>query len=297
MNCPLSKDQAPADFRPDPEKLSSPALSMEQAESFWNEGSYVVSAQPGSIAHISMTAAPPREAPFCCVGIDQPGVGHVHEPGCEQAGEPKRSVLPGRSYLAGQISDRLAAFVSDPACVTSAGVIGKEVRELIAEIDAAIEHSNAVRDQRERLLIQLLFASRDLAAESISIESSRAVCRCGAIGDTPTRIQHARTCNAHRVQRILSDLFSLDLNPNGKEAAPDGETGCAGDGIRLRGLAERVCLKCGARGGDWHAEKRPAGEIDLSLLGLNQLVSDDGDGESVTLYTHRCGLRSKGGAK
>lgn len=79
-----------------------------------------------------------------------------------------------------------------------------------------------------------------------------------------------------------------------KEAAPEGEEGRAGDGIRLRGLKLQTCLQCGERGGVWDAEQRPETEIELGKLGLNQCVGASSHLTGHVLYMHRC---DKGGAQ
>jgi hypothetical protein len=402
MHSPLSPDRAPADFLPDRNQPPlNHAVSTEDAESFWTSGSDAVSAQPATIAHLSMDAAPEVGAPFSsvapavgkhaagctvdgpasecdyckpsvetdlaipatgrgywivsdnsgtrvtffedgkeagggffpppdedgfgghdeaveyaeswvsgaaepsddstsdsAVGVDLPGVGHVRAADCPAI---LPTVVRGRPYVAGEVSERLAAFVSDPPCVTSPGVIGKEVRELIAEIDAAIMRNNEKRDQTERLLTQLLFAARGLAERNVLGQAKKPIdggleqvmpawCTECQMVEHLGKIPHAATCRTGRVLGILEALTSLAVKSDGKETGE--EAGCAGDGIRPRGLVQRVCLKCGERGGIWQEELRPASEIQIHLLGLNQLVSDGpGDGETVKLSTHNCGKR------
>ncbi len=365
MTRPLSSDQAPAESRPDREKLSRPALSIEDAETFWNEGSDAVSAQPGTIAHLSTHTAPEVGAPFsfvapdpartlsidgdtavdvpatgraysivsedgiaklalyengqeagggvfpsdedgegydaaveyaeswvsggaeapepsdCCVGIDQPGVGHVHSPECDRAGE---TISTGREYVAGEVPQPLKDWVNGVEFTDDRCSICGRTRQ----------HAAAREARRDGLLAQLVFAARDLAEKNLlahpnSLDGWQNCKECHSYQlSVGVPIEHAKTCRTGRVLRILSELIAtLDFDPNRKETAEDGETGRAGDGIRPRGLHERVCLKCGGRGGVWDAQRKTEKNPDLSMLGLNQCIGVDAN-ENTFLYTHRC---------
>jgi hypothetical protein len=239
----------------------------------------------------------------CCAGVDVPGVGHTHAPDCPAMA--RRAQLP----------ETLGDFVSEPACRDAVGIIGKEVRELIAEIDGALSPQRrgpvagdpaiAAHDaqvaHREGLLAQLLFAARDLAEQSIlgggwlavaDMPAPACWCRECQMTEHLGRLQHTDTCRAGRVLRIVAELI-LTLDPKRKETATDGERGSAGDGIRPRGLTERVCLKCGARGGRWIIAEVPAATFDVSRLGLNRLVGTAWKSDEVAIFTHRC----EGGAQ
>lgn len=85
----------------------------------------------------------------------------------------------------------------------------------------------------------------------------------------------------------LPIVATNDSKPSEKEKAPEGETAGADDGIRARGLAERVCLKCGSRAGVWIAEVKPESEVWLHDLALNQCVMA-ATGVGHVLYTHQC---------
>jgi hypothetical protein len=187
----------------------------------------------------------------CCASVDVPGVGHVHSADCVYAGE---TVARGRDHVAGEVPQPLLSFVS------------------------------------EANFIELIFGAKQLADAQIEPTdgSEPAFCTECGVDEHDQVIAHEPACKTGRVQRVVGKLFGLILNPNGKETTLDGETAGAGDGIRLRGLEEKVCLKCGWRGGEWHAELRPAGTVELALIGLNQLVTEAGDGKNVTLFTHRC---------
>jgi hypothetical protein len=177
----------------------------------------------------------PAHAPAFSVsepGIDLPGVGHVRGGlSCEVAAIERlapgteTTVLRGLPYRAG-------AFPETLRC----------------ELD---------REERDELLIQLMFAAGRLADWSIS-------------------------------------KFLELKSQQAKEEAPTGETAAAGEGIRMPGMKHRICMLCGESQGVWEGEYSD-GSVDLSLLGLNQRVGPGIDGIGHTLYTHRCG--SKGGAR
>lgn len=236
----------------------------------------------------------------CCQGVDMPGVGHVHAPECP--------VMARRA----QLPETLADFVSDPPCRRVAQGIAQEVRELIAQIDASITgmkaQEKAWRKQWDSLVPELIFAARDLARHNLwrgslregsfgSPSSGPRWCLECQMAENLGVLAHTKTCRTGRVERVVADLIAtLDSYPTGKEAAAE-ETGCAGDGIRPRGLTSMLCLKCGVRGGsDWTWEPCD-GEVNLALLGLNQVSKKAGAGDQAIythhgIYTHHC----KGGA-
>ena len=143
-------------------------------------------------------------------------------------------------------------------------------------------------------LIQLLFAARDLAEAQIEPAGSSDLAFCGEClnEEAGGRIAHAALCKTGRVMGVIAALSNF--NSNRKEAA---ETGCAGDGIRLRTLSEMVCQKCNGRGGIWDAQAMLAAPKDWPGIGLNQvwgagLAGDQGG----IVYTHRCAV-DEGGAR
>jgi hypothetical protein len=265
-----------------------PKRQWEQAEQFRAEAAFEAAAPFRSRRVFLKTPAH-----TCCVGVDLPGVGHTHAPDC-----------PAMARRA-QMPETLADFVSEPACRRMPDQIAVEVRELIAEIDGAIAASDARRAHREGLLAQLLFAARDQAEQNILGGGWPAVadepaparwCRECQMTEHLGRLSHTDTCRTGRVLRIVADLI-LTLDPKGKEATPDLERGCAGDGIRPRGLTERVCLKCGVRGGVWHVSEVPAATFDLSLLGLNQVAGTAWRNDEVAIFTHECASLLRNGAE
>lgn len=163
----------------------------------------------------------------CCVGIDKPEIGLVHADNCIQQGRP---------YQAGHVPETLHAFLEATGPDDLLVRISPEDALEMQELGAADEHRNS-------LLIQLLFAARDLAESRIApicslipySKADRLRCReCGELSATGDLIEHAGTCRAGRILRIISDLSKS----TGKEAVPgDGEGGRAGDGIHLRGLS------------------------------------------------------------
>lgn len=156
------------------------------------------------------------------------------------------------------------------------------------------------RDLQDSLLAQLMFAARNLAVANI-VKDLRAdgghifgqplscrECYFGATSDGV--LHHATSCNTGHVLALIDELTATVTDSKEKEAAPAEEKLRAGDGIRLRGMEEQVCRKCGERGGMWGAEIYQIGQyrIDLSLMGLNQFLSQAADGAGAVLYTHHC---------
>lgn len=166
-------------------------------------------------------------------------------------------------------------------------------------------------ERRETLLIQLVYAARDLAARNIVADTRIAAdmaigavipgwcreCQMNAVAGT---LVHGSTCATGRVLRIIAELSALrelDLSKfafksTGKEAALETEDGNAGagDGIRPRGLTyDRVCMKCGRGDGQWLAEACDWPHFDLATLGRNQCVEPRFDGqEGCVVHTHLC---------
>jgi hypothetical protein len=225
--------------------------------------------------------APAESGSEPCPGVDVPGVGVTHGDCCASQGSPVRS---GRAYVVGEVPQPLRDFVDGVELLDNRCSVCGRTQQEKAETMA----------RRDGLLAELVFAARDLANRNIVAGRCNAVClECGAIALVPAQLQHKRTCSTSRVLRTLSDLIALTLEPYGKETAKDGETGGAGDGIRPRGLKDRVCIKCGAKGGEWDAAQH-SGRPNLALLGLNQVVGVGLDEDAYTLYTHRCESRLRG---
>ena len=255
-------------------------LSPAEAEEFWTgeDARFARGSEPGTTHHLSTAAgantAWEAAAPLCCAGIDQPGVGRVHSAGCPREVSPVRS---GREYVIGEVPQPL--------------------RDLVNGVDLAAQQ----RERRDGLLAQLVFAARDLAERNLRRGSRSGWCvECAAVAypGNRGRIDHAPSCRTVRVLDIVRRLLdTCDFELEGKEAAPDEEAARAGDGMRQCGLRERVCLKCGERGGPWIAEQRPYAEVVLSALGLNQCVSAGLEGAGHMLYTHLCRESQNGGAR
>jgi hypothetical protein len=219
------------------------------------------------------------------VGVDMPGVGHVQasygglsrevaaieriSPTAikESVARAETAVLRGRPYRAG---------------------VGAFPETLRRELD---------REDRELLLIQLIFAANRLADWSIAkrLPWGPDVCPdCGAIITRITeKMKHQPTCHVGAVTEAIEQLEYQQLkSQQAKEEASTGESGAASDGIRTPGMKQGVCMLCSEKeGGIWEGEYSD-GSVNLSLLGLNQCVGPGIDGIGHTLYTHRC----KGGA-
>lgn len=228
-----------------------PSLSPVEAEEFWAGGEDARSVAPGSRPETSQPLSgrsEAREAPAvsCCVGADMPGVGHLHSAGCAHQGSPVRS---GREYVAGEGPQPLRSFIGDdypeaPRTVLRgpgyvAGAVPQPLRDLV---DGHLRSDEL--DERDRLVIRLIFAARRLASAQIryrdSLFGKNAAVICSACNSEQVPDQppvHQAFCLAGEILHILGQLeASVASLQSRKEAAPSGEMGCAGDGIRPRGI-------------------------------------------------------------
>lgn len=244
-----------------------PTLSPLEAEQFWTDGEDARSLKPG---------ATPETESTCCAGTDLPGVGNVHSAGCPLEGLPRRSgqerrlggipetskdlVGGGDREAPKTLPEPLAAFVE---------AMGPEdlVVRLSADDVLEMRAFDCADHERNRLLSQLLFVARDLAESRIMRVGDRGEgklitpswCMECQQNEADGSIAHAPGCKTGRVLAVLLELVvagkapvlfcGIDLasgsdwisaplvNPDGKEAAPDGERPEAGDGIRPRGLS------------------------------------------------------------
>lgn len=154
--------------------------------------------------------------------------------------------------------------------------------------------------RREKLLCRLLLYAKDMAEHqiepAIAEDAEPGWCLECTEDETGGAIAHNPVCRTGRVLRVVAEILaSPDFDLKGKETAPDGEGAQVGDGIRLRGLTERLCLQCGKRDGEWNSHFLFTKNFSHGALGLNQCVGVDDVGEGKTvLYTHRC---AEGGAR
>ncbi len=262
----------------------------------------------------------------CCVGVDLPGVGLIHAANCPNRAVAERvvdelldgPVSRGSAYRAGEVPSTLRDFVDGVeftgkycslcgAKRLSSGVCSQPHNPRgfqgcwDPQHDLRVEQNARRAALRDGLLGQLLFAARALAQRNLAdldvttmvdkAEKRLVVCReCGAMGNEP----HQSTCCTDRVLGLIGKISATptaepnDSKSSEKEKAPEGETAGADDGIRARGLAERVCLKCGSRTGVWIAEVKPESEVWLHDLALNQCVGSAGIDGGHVLYTHQC---------
>lgn len=146
-------------------------------------------------------------------GVDVPGVGHV-----SLSDSPSPKISPDRTGRGAAVDE-----------------VPLPLRNLAG--------GDAFAHQRECLFVELLFAANELAhaqIEPATPDEARMCTECIAEERDGT-IEHERTCHVGRVQRVIHELcaiarpFSFDVDPNEKEAAVDGETPAAGDGIRPHG--------------------------------------------------------------
>ncbi len=188
-----------------------PALAIREAEQFWTGGENAYPPKPGD---------EPETRTTCCAGIDLPGVGNVHSAGCPHEGLPRRS---GQERRTGETLEPLQSLA------------GGDTK------DCALD--DEYRNARERLLSQLIFAARDLAESYIEPGAGDEPTYCAeCVGKEVAAsglIAHEARCKTGRVLQLLDSLCALStFTPGRKETATDGETGRAGDGIRLRVACE-----------------------------------------------------------
>jgi hypothetical protein len=199
----------------------------------------------------------------CCQGVDVPGVGNVHSFDCPNHCSPHFK--------------QTSSFIMPVA----------------GEVPAALGHL-----LRDDLLGWLMFAARNLAAANIIKDHrddgghivgqplSCRECHFGATSDG--LLHHAKSCDTGHVFALIDELTATVTEFKEQEAAPAEEKLRAGDGIRLRGMNDGLCSKCGERGGIWGGEFF-VDPLDLTLLELNQIVGPGGGGVGSILYTHHCG--------
>jgi hypothetical protein len=220
----------------------------------------------------------------CCVGQDVPGVGWQHTPGCPAAVCP---ICQAPLDAAGFCSGNTLNFG------TSSGQI----------FDDQGEARKFYACRNDSLFWDLLRAAQALALTNICAGNGVAICHeCYAVGDSAGPVLHAITCNTGKVLSLVTAITNMAVAqpsiPQREETAPAGEDDHSGTGMGLRGLQERVCLKCGKRGGLWTAELKPEAEVWVADLALNQCVGMAADGHGHILYTHLCQVDSarQGGA-
>jgi hypothetical protein len=242
-------------------------LTITEAEKFWTDGRDALQSATGANPETLTTDE--------LVGIDLPGVGHTRphiSPDCA-----------GRESAAGEVPQR----------DLPGGVVYEPPNE-----------------RRERLFSQLVFAAKDLAEAQIepadAVSDEPAFCTECVADEHRGVMQHERACRTGRVLEVLADLTAT-VKPSQKEAATDGETPAAGDGIRPRGLTgptaasddwagELICARCGAHGGgSWHLVSQSLRPLGWELLSHQCEVRKSGWSYR---YAHDCiTAEREGGAR
>lgn len=264
MHSPLLPVRAPAETGRAPEvPTTSPVVSAQVADPIRAKETDARSPEPGTVTRLVTETAPEAanaaQAPFCCLGIDQPGVGFVHAADC--TGSPNAVTrFPGEGSIWAKANPGLAAHVppsllrllnNEPSAdLTWRQRDSIEDGDLLVALDSSLRILKARLVRREDLLAQLLFAARDLAERNIlgkdwepmPAGAHAAVwCRECQMTEHLGGLQHTGTCQTGRVFGIIGELMSTsDSEPKGKEAAPEGEKGRARDGIRSREPQERA---------------------------------------------------------
>ena len=172
-----------------------------------------------------------------------PGVGFVHASQCpvspDRVDRLRCATLPGSPYVPNVVPEPLRSYVSEPGL------------DLVEDKPRAFD-----AEEREALMCELLFAARDVAGRNVhdGVAGPRLECRecweCRQV-EHQGKIAHTANCSTGRVFAIVDKLTKLTR----KEVPADQEPVRAGEGIRLRGLNDRLCPKCGKRGGEWLKEE------------------------------------------
>jgi hypothetical protein len=233
------------------------ASTTAEAEEFFATGTQTWPPESATAPkRLCDACACPLNAFGCCVGVDVPGVGHVHWADCVRL---HRATLPATDHVPGKVPEPLRSYVSDLALV-----------------------------DREGLLGQLLFAARDLAQANIYDPRRREPNRLGMFdGCQECRRKsylntkpHLTTCRTGRVLDLVDRILAVGKSSTSqsikKEAAP-AEESHAGDGIRsgegcLRDAVEVVrsvvCEAAGAPVG--HYGDHTARQIVISDVSLKR---------------------------
>jgi hypothetical protein len=166
---------------------------------------------------------------------------------------------------------------------------------LVGEVPQPLAAQLDFEDARERAMIRLLFAARDLANRAMQrvrqphgigefLAATLAVLpiffrctECGRTGSAVELVRHRKRCNVGRVQHALEQLSKTGVRDI---ATAQLSKPAVGDG--------HLCQDCGRRDTAWLVEERPANEIDLGLLRRNQSASVETSNGKRTLYTHLC---------
>lgn len=216
------------------EPRNVPTLSPAEAEEF---------RAGGTAAHPAENSPQPtgnREQGTdpCCTRVDVPGV----------AGPQHAANCPARPYDIGHVPEPLHSLVSEPLLRI----------DMTAEDCADLKSFADAEWRREALIVELMFAARELArrnlrpsrllAEHRGREIATAACAECSMSPLMGRDQHTASCRTGRVLRLLDQVRNADIamvvhtsapeepNPNRKENAPaSGESHRACDGIRARG--------------------------------------------------------------
>ncbi|MDR3741628.1 MAG: hypothetical protein P4L40_21625 [Terracidiphilus sp.] len=179
-----------------------------------------------------------------------------------------------------------------------------------------LEAGDVDDSEQNRLIVKLLFAAKHLteacrhAMPVIGQPIDLACDYCDARQPVLPRVEfrHERGCPVGGVEAAIENLFayqqrcaaeSVQSNPTGRErvtarAGNLNTAGPAGTPAQPKGLADRVCLKCGTRGGIWKSRLVSQAEFELSVLALNECASRyPTPSDMRIIYTHCC----EGGAR
>ena len=270
-----------------------------------------------------------REPLSCCVGADVPGVGRTHLSSCPlsrftlpanegASGEvppalrrlldqEQAHVDPRKAKREGLLARLIFAarnLASDNLIESgSLGFIGgREIRTAGCrecygpQERGAVHHAATCKTGDVMATLAELCAVAQLPAHAseradglvmaIGLDGPVMVCpECRRVGEVGSVLHHTTGCS------LWPGVFKNSLQSTEKEAAP-AEESHGGAWERPRGLAQRVCLKCGKQDENWIKEVKPEDEVYLAALDLNQCVGAGPEQHGHTLYTHVCAERS-----
>jgi hypothetical protein len=245
--------------RPGAETRTVPSISTAEAENFFTEGSPAWPAETRELeAHSNLSKLP--------------------------------ATARGRAYMPGAVSPELAAYLdstgmepSDAPGTTAGLTLELSPREVVE-----LREFSRNDEERDRLIAQLIFASRDLVAmfirEAVADLDEPARCLyCTAKARVARELVHESTCKAGRVAGVLSDLVNTAADSIGIPQARLAEAPAAID---------LLCFACGERGGEWMRGDAAVGPA--AITKGNQRVTGDNAGSGIYLYTHKCAVKTGG---
>ena len=186
----------------------------------------------------------------CCIGVDVPGIGHVHAADCRVMSWHKQVLEP-------------------------------ETTDMAPEHAVLILAERERQCRREQLLCELIFAARALADHALLrtgvqlLAGETIWCRECHATVTLGRLIHGDTCRVGRVQRVVDALLATATkNLTGEEAAAQRSMPQVADGIRPPARAKK-CM-CGATLSDFGWERRELNGVPVWIHNCDARGVDNG---------------------